>query len=564
MKLIQGSILCGQMLICLLISLIQIAKVNGEIRAFNLLLEPASDYIHFVEGFLLTPGYIDLSQLLFVATDSSQEESPSDPSSSSSKSSHDNSNGKDNGENRRTSNNRDNRSRALSDNNNNSTSIGTDFYMDGSALDIAVFHLPEECASTRAGCDWTELGIGATSDDGLLRYCCSSDAIAMGLCAGTQYGRLIMNAESFAGKHRLINVPANGEYSNYLKYGRFEETEESGKYVVVFANCNDEGRRVIVEGHTEWKSKHGYLPGDLFGLMYFYAILFLVYFAILLWYGVTMKMFEDANISIQGWIFGTVCMGTLEVFFRSGDLFVWNEDGSRFWVVFYVGIIIGVLKRGISRCLLVMISLGWGVVRDELGSIMKKIHVLGMLYIVISLVQNIMTEVAYSEIQRMSQEKEEEIFDIVSILGLVIVLIDFIFYFWIIDSLSATMEYLENMKQTSKLLRYLRLRCILMFSILFAVVWAVFGIVDTYDTGLVSQEARWVVDAAMEMNYLFVLMAVAILWRPQKNAKEYAYVMELPAMSAAVNDDDDDEGVIEMSAVPSALDDDDDEELKYG
>lgn len=102
-----------------------------------------SDYIHFVEGFLLAPGYIDLSQLLFVATDNSQEGSPSDPSSSSSQSSHDNSNGKDNGGNRRTSNNHDNRSRALSDNNNksNSTIIGTDFYMDGSALDIAVFHL---------------------------------------------------------------------------------------------------------------------------------------------------------------------------------------------------------------------------------------------------------------------------------------------------------------------------------------------------------------------------------------------------------------------------------------
>jgi hypothetical protein len=79
------------------------------------------------------------------------------------------------------------------------------------------------------------------------------------------------------------------------------------------------------------------LPGDLFGLMYFYAIVFLVYFAILLWYGVTMKMFEDANIPIQSWIFGTICMGTLEVFFRSGDLFVWNEDGSRFWVAYYVG-----------------------------------------------------------------------------------------------------------------------------------------------------------------------------------------------------------------------------------
>lgn len=212
-----------------------------------------------------------------------------------------------------------------------------------------------------------------------------------------------------------------------------------------------------------------------------------------------------------------------------------------------------------------MVSLGWGVIRDDLGVIMKKIHIIGGLYIVLSTVRDIMTEVAYIEIQRISQEKEEELFDIVKVVGFVIVLIDLIFYFWIIDSLGTTMEYLESMKQTSKLLRYLRLRCILMFSILFGVAWAVFGIVDTFDTGIVTQESRWVIDAAMEMNYLFVLIAIAILWRPQKNAKEYAYVMELPAMSAAVNDDDDDdEGVIELSAsVPSAMDDDSDDEEEF-
>lgn len=48
-------------------------------------------------------------------------------------------------------------------------------------------------------------------------------------------------------------------------------------------------------------------------------------------------MFEDAKIPIQTWIFGTICMGTLELFFRSGDLFVWNEDGSRFWIAYYIG-----------------------------------------------------------------------------------------------------------------------------------------------------------------------------------------------------------------------------------
>ncbi|VEU42339.1 unnamed protein product [Pseudo-nitzschia multistriata] len=192
---------------------------------------------------------------------------------------------------------------------------------------------------------------------------------------------------------------------------------------------------------------------------------------------------------------------------------------------------------------------------------MKKIHVLGGLYIVISLVNDIMTEIMVAEVQRISQEEEEELFDIVSILGLVILVLDLIFYFWIIDSLSGTMEYLETMKQTRKLLRYLRLKCILMFSILFGVIWAVFGIVDTYDEGIVTQEATWVIDAAMEMNYLFVLIAVAILWRPQQNAKEYAYVMELPAaVSATLDDDDDDEGAIELSGiVPSAADDSDDE-----
>ena len=83
-----------------------------------------SDYIHFVEGFLLTPGYIDLSELLIVATknssqiqeESSSSSSSSDPTGTSSSSSK----------------NYDNK---------NTSSSGTNFYMDGSALDIAVFHL---------------------------------------------------------------------------------------------------------------------------------------------------------------------------------------------------------------------------------------------------------------------------------------------------------------------------------------------------------------------------------------------------------------------------------------
>ena len=63
----------------------------------------------------------------------------------------------------------------------------------------------------------------------------------------------------------------------------------------------------------------------------------------------------------------------------------------------------------------------------------------------------------------------------------------------------------------------------------------------------------------MELNYLFLLVSVAILWRPHEQAKEYAYVMELPAMSGDYSSDEED--VIEMAGVvPSAADDDDSDE----
>merc|ERR1711865_761378 len=46
-----------------------VSMVNAEIRDFDLKLQSDSTQIHYVEGFLLTPEYIDLSELLFVATD---------------------------------------------------------------------------------------------------------------------------------------------------------------------------------------------------------------------------------------------------------------------------------------------------------------------------------------------------------------------------------------------------------------------------------------------------------------------------------------------------------------
>lgn len=396
---------------------------------------------------------------------------------------------------------------------------------------------------------------------GGVRWCCSSEAINSGFCTGdnNQYGRIIVNTTLFKGQHRFIDVPASGAMSAKVHFAQLEEPEISGKYILVIANCNDEGRRVTVQGHYTWKSVHGYLPGDLFGEMYFFAFLASVYLVLALWYGITMKVYEDALIPIQKWVLGTIVLGLLETVFRTSDYFAWNTHGTRFWFAMYIGVIVGVIKRGLSRCLIVMVSLGWGVVRDRLDQ-MKAIVVLGILYVGTATFRDVMTIVAVTENETLSVKEETELFDAVTIVTFVVAAIDVTFYMWILDALNGTMEYLENMNQRIKLMRYLQLRSILLFSILFAVMWSVFTLVNTYsDTAILKERNVWAAGALMELNYLAVLVGVAYLWRPNASAKDLAYVMELPALGG-----DDYDNELEMTSnIPSALDDDDDDEVEF-
>jgi hypothetical protein len=132
---------------------------------------------------------------------------------------------------------------------------------------------------------------------------------------------------------------------------------------------------------------------------------------------------------------------------------------------------VGVLKRGVSRCLGVMVAMGWGVVRDSLGPALIKIIILGVLYSGLTLVRDFFI-VAAEDVQTISMStKYYELMDFAWILTLLVILINLIFYFWIISALNSTTEYLRNMNQTSKLKRHLRLRCLILTSLVIVGIW---------------------------------------------------------------------------------------------
>jgi hypothetical protein len=209
--------------------------------------------------------------------------------------------------------------------------------------------------------------------------------------------------------------------------------DETGRYVVVFANCNDGGREIMVTGMALWESKHGRLPGELFEFMHFYTALWACYVILLVWFGMLMKKNAASQIDIERWIVLTIIMGLAEVTVREIDYRIWNWSGFRIDFLSYLGILLSTLKHGISRALIVMVSLGWGVIRDSLGSTMKKIVVLAAVYVAFAAAHDLVVLFAVEDMQTLSYNEEIKLFDTATILAYFVPAVNIIFILWVLD-----------------------------------------------------------------------------------------------------------------------------------
>ncbi|GKY93988.1 hypothetical protein MPSEU_000365600 [Mayamaea pseudoterrestris] len=522
-------------------------RVQAETQNFEILMPPTDLYVHYADGYVVGPdASVDLSSLKFVAvsgayTNNKQDDDARDAVMGDDASLADND---DKG----------------SDRERHHRTLDGGVEVDASYLDIVVFKQPEQCANSREGCDWTKIGVGGIleteNSSGGLRWCCSQGAVDAGLCDGSDYRqwqRLIINQTLFEGTTRSITVPREGGMSKKLRSGELE-LDQTGRYVILFANCDEEGRDIMVTGKAIWKSRHGNLPGELFQFMHFYTLLLAGYLALIMWYAFLMKQNESSRIDIENFVFITILLGLIEVTVRGVDYHTWNWVGERKEYLTYLGIILGSMKHGSARALLVMVALGWGVIRDSLGTATKKIISLAVVYVGVVASRGLVILFAVQDMQTLSFQTEVKLFDAATILTFVVAAIDIIFVIWILVALDGTMQYLEGMRQSRKLARYLKLRMIFLFGVLFSTFMAVFSLVDAYnEDGIVREEHEWIVEAAAELKFFVVLSGIAFLWKPNPSAKEYAFAMELPLSGEGDTE-------LEMTdTVPSALSDDEDD-----
>jgi hypothetical protein len=102
-------------------------------------------------------------------------------------------------------------------------------------------------------------------------------------------------------------------------------------------------------------------------MMPFFGIMACVYFVVVFGWCLLAAWHWAELTTVQGWVSVVLLLGLLENAVKFGDYLSWNAQGHRNAATLAAALVLGVTKRALSRALVVMVSLGYSVVRPSLG-----------------------------------------------------------------------------------------------------------------------------------------------------------------------------------------------------
>ncbi|GKY90298.1 hypothetical protein MPSEU_000003800 [Mayamaea pseudoterrestris] len=378
-----------------------------------------------------------------------------------------------------------------------------DYDQEAVFVDIIIWNVPKT-----HGIVWSS-ALGLQSRQTYFAWCCTTQAVSQGTCqGGDQLGRLVLNItdETFMDA-RLLTVPVNGTAA--MDNG-LVNVDASGVYMLFMANCNEAGQVVQVHGNVYVRSKHGYLPGELWHYMELFVIMFVIYGVLFIWYGKLMRLHDKPTVSIETCILLAIVLGLVHVACGALYLVTWNASGRDHSLLLTVSNFINGAKQAWARTLVLLLSLGWGVTRQSLGGSLRWIVKLGTLYTALVLIRN-MTFI-YFFTSAASYDKGFKLVFAVVLWQTLIIAVDFIYVVWILRSISATIKALGNTHRASQTRLFSSLRWLFILALLSTLVIAKhFGIEAVF---LFDGKVSWLFESVGTLQCLIFIAGIAYLWRP--------------------------------------------------
>ncbi|XP_052039538.1 transmembrane protein 87B isoform X2 [Apodemus sylvaticus] len=258
---------------------------------------------------------------------------------------------------------------------------------------------------------------------------------------------------------------------------------------------------------------HGFISASDWPLMIFYMVMCIVYIL----YGVLWLLWSACYwkdiLRIQFWIAAVILLGMLEKAVFYSEYQNINSTGLSTQGLLIFAELISAVKRTLARLLVIIVSLGYGIVKPRLGTVMHRVIGLGLLYLIFAAIEGVMRVIGGSKHLA------------VVLTDIVLAVIDSIFVWFIFISLAQTMKTLRLRKNTVKFSLYRHFTNTLIFAVLASIVFMVWT-TKTFRMAKCQSDwmELWVDDAFWSFLFSLILIVIMFLWRPSANNQRYAFM----------------------------------------
>ncbi|KAI9155855.1 hypothetical protein H9P43_008965 [Blastocladiella emersonii ATCC 22665] len=347
-------------------------------------------------------------------------------------------------------------------------------------------------------------------------YLCTEKGREAGIC--TEVGAILFRNATSVGK--TVHAPILSKVISFddvvLPYPVRYNVTSTGLYCLIGMPLGGFGDEAIADADLRYVNAHGLLPAVDYPKLPFYGVTCLVYLAVLLlWMGKSALHWSEI-LPVQKNISGVVAFLVVETAVNYFYFLDWNDRGEQSWTLLVLSAVLNSARNSVSLFLLLIVAMGYGVVKPSLGDDMRRCQTLALVHLVFGALYTGFT---------LKQSEHKGLGILLVVLPLAITLT--VFYVWTLTALTATTQHLQLRRQHFKLQMYSALWRLLFFAGLNLVLYFIVNTVwfsKRDDVVFIARWWRWrwfVVDGWLNALYSVSMLVVAWMWRPTSNNARY-------------------------------------------
>lgn len=352
-----------------------------------------------------------------------------------------------------------------------------------------------------------------THENELKETICDQNNVDLKLCTADQIGSFLLTSNATdVSLNPIVSTAVHLNDPDAIKY----TVRKTGFYCVSTYAYSDEPYTAVVT----FRNSYGELPAAQIAKLPFYGALTIVYAVVGVFWAFLYVQNRHDILPVQNYITAIVVFLIVEQLMTWGFYNFQNIHGLNAGAKALM-IIVAVLNAGrnaFSFFLLLIVCMGYGVVKPSLGRTMIYVRILAIAHFVFAVIYSVAS----------LSITPDSAGPLVLLIVLPLAGTLTAFYVWTLNSLNATMKDLIDRKQKTKALMYKKLWWCILTSII--VIFGFFFInsfafAGRSDADFVPQhwKARWfVLDGWLNLVYLFDICFVAYLWRPTANNRRFA------------------------------------------